>query len=209
MRTVGAARHSTSSGLAERELYAPGEDLRIDVRSVGLEGPGVRLSLKVWGDGFLSCPMKLVVVRRGDGTVLGHKYVQTEGYSVMGLKSGLVPCTATIDLRVQPASRETALRFELYEGDVSIESVRQSEIEGVKSPSYLVSDLADIAEQSEPKDEGSFVGSTVDSAIGSTVRPIIKWGTGLMGMYLVVDNREMISDIVRDLFTTNGADANG
>ena len=191
--------------LGKRELYAPEQDLRVDVRGVTFDDRGARLRLKLFSDGFLSCPKHLLVVRSSGGQVLGYRYVQTEGYSVLGLKSGLVPCTAEVSLRIQPASRQTGIRFEVYPGDVAEEVAtgNASGADGARSQTYFLDDLANVARRNREEAEEA---GPVESAVSAAVSPVLKWGTGLVGLYLVLDNRELISDLARDLFTTEQTD---
>jgi len=191
------ASHSSSTELARQELNAPDEGLRVDVLGVSFDDRGAVLSVKVFAEGFFSCPEQLLVVRSGS-TVLGHRYVQTEGYSVLGLKSGLVPCTARTDIRVDAGS-DASIRFELYDGDVSVDAVESGTADGVVSQSYFLDDLADIAERTS----ASGGGGPIQSAISSSVTPIVKGGLSLAGVYLVVDNLGLISDLTRGLLTSD------
>jgi hypothetical protein len=190
------ASHSGSTELARQELNAPDEGLRVDVLGVSFDDQGALLSVKVFAEEFFSCPEQLLVVRSGS-TVLGHRYVQTEGYSVFGLKSGLVPCTATTDIRIDAGS-DSSIQFELYDGDVSVDAVESGTADGVVSQSYFLDDLADVAERTSQSKTGP-----IQSAISSSVTPIVKGGLSLAGVYLVVDNLGLISDLTRGLLTSD------
>jgi hypothetical protein len=162
------------------------------------------MRVKVWSDGFFSCPKHLLVVRSSGGEVLGHRYVQTEGYSVMGLKSGLVPCTADASVRLTGVSRKTGVQFALYAGETSIDAVRKGTAASLAaSQTYFLDDLAEVARREQETDSGDgLIEGTVENTVQSAVGPVLKWGGGLVGLYLVLDNRELVSDLFRDLVTT-------
>lgn len=195
---------SSTTGLAKRELNAPKKNLRVDVKGLTFDDRGARMRVKVWSDGFFSCPKHLLVVHSSGGEVLGHRYVQTEGYSFLGLKSGIVPCTAEASVRLTGASRTTGVQFALYSGDTSVDAVREGTVDSLAgSQTYFLDDLADVARRDRSDEqEGSIVGGSVESTVQSAVQPVIKWGGGLVALYMLVDNREIISDLFRDLVTT-------
>jgi len=196
---TGARLADGRPDLGKRELYEPEEDLRVDVLGVTFDDRGALLRLKVFSDAFFSCPQHLLLVRSSGGQVLGFRYLQTEGTSFLGLKSGLVPCTAEVDLRIQPASRQTGIQFELYPGDVSEEAATSGSAGGIVSPTYFLDDLADVARRTAKESEEA---GPIESAVGAAVSPLIKWGGGLFGLFLLIDNRGLVSDLARDLFTT-------
>jgi hypothetical protein len=60
-----------------------------------------------------------------------------------------------------------------------------------------------VARREQETDSGDgLIEGTVENTVQSAVGPVLKWGGGLVGLYLVLDNRELVSDLFRDLVTT-------
>ena len=201
-----ASHTGQSTELAKRELHSPEEGLRVDVLDVVFDGRGPRLRLRVGADAAFDCP-KLLLVVRSAGRVVGHKYVQPKYESPFGMNPFYTWCEATVSVRLQDISRTDGIRFELYDGDTALEEAGTGE--GTSSQTYFLDDLADIARESqeEKTEEGGVIGSTIDETVSSAMEPVVKWGVSLTGLYLIVDNRELVSDLFRDLFTTNSTGA--
>jgi hypothetical protein len=178
----------THPGLGAKEIYDPGQNLRLDVKSVAWTSRGAEVTVDAMTNAAVYCPEVLLVVRDAmSGRILTARYFDPEGYYFLGfIKSGIVPCRQTAVLILPRAERGQNVVFEFYDPETNLNAMRGAK-PLAQSRAYRLGQLEDRAREQRT------VPGPVEETVASTVRPFVKWALLGTGAYVAVQNRDAIA----------------
>jgi len=193
---ISALAASHGAGLGAKEIYDPGQNLRLDVKDVSWTARGAEVTVEVFTNAAFYCPDVLVVVRdAGSGRLMMGRYFSPEGYYVLGfLKSGLIPCRQTGVLVLPSAERGQNVVFELYSSGADLDALQGAQ-PLAQSRAYQLGELRERAQ--EQRDAPS----PVEETVAGYVAPVVKWALIGTGAYVALQNRRAIADAVGNLLS--------
>lgn len=175
-------------GLGAKEIYDPGQNLRLDVKSVAWTPRGAELTVDAMTNAAVYCPEVLLVVRDAvSGQILTARYFNPQGYFFLGfIKSGIVPCRQTAVLVLPDADRGQSVVFEFHDPDTSLDTTTAL-TPLAQSRAYRLGQLETRAR--EQRDAAG----PVEETVAATVRPFVKWALLGTGAYVAIQNRDAIA----------------